>query len=147
MPRSQMASHSRNIRAALTVVMSMICIGLEGCSSNASNAVTDEDVLLGTWQVDLRPTPDAEPYYSEFVVTAVQAGTFEGTFYDSPISEARINNDWGTLRIAFVTVDESGPYYHSAALEHEKLEGLSHSSGRDFLAYWTAVRKLAPDRN
>jgi hypothetical protein len=136
-----MASHSRITRAALTVVTLLIGIALEGCPSNASNAVMAEDALMGTWKVDLRPTPEAEPHYKDFVVTAVRGGTFEGTFYDTPISDARINDDWGKLRIAFVTTDGSAPYYHSATLEHGKLEGLSLSTGRGFLAYWTAVRK------
>lgn len=97
--------------------------------------------MLGTWQVDLRPTPDSDPYYKEFIVTGVRGGSFSGTFYDTPISEGRINNDWGKLRIAFVTADGSGSYYHSATLEREVLEGLSNSTGRGFLAYWTAVKK------
>jgi hypothetical protein len=116
-------------------------MGLGACSSHTSRTVAARDLLLGTWKVDLRPTPDAAPYYKEFVVTAVQGGTFSGTFYGSPISEGRINNDWGKLRIAFVTSDGSGPYYHSATLENNDLEGLSNSTGRGFLAYWTAVKK------
>lgn len=99
------------------------------------------DHLLGTWKVDLRPTPDSEPYYKEFVVTSVQGNTFSGTFYDTEISQARINTDWGRLRIAFVTADSSGPYYHSAVHEHNKLEGLSNSTGRNFLSYWSAVKQ------
>ena len=134
-----MFSFSITIRAALATIL--ICIGLGACSSNASKAVIAEDLLLGTWKVDLRPTPDAEPYYQQFVVTTVQGGSFSGTFYDAPISEGRINSDWGKLRIAFVTVDGSGPYYHSATLEHKSLEGLSNSTGRGFLAYWTAVKQ------
>ena len=57
------------------------------------------------------------------------------------ISEGRINSDWGKIRVAFVTADGSGPYYHSATLENDVLEGLSNSAGRGFLAYWTAVKK------
>jgi len=97
-------------------------------------------MLLGTWTVDLRPTPASEPYYKEFVVTSVQGSSFTGTFYDTPISQARLNVDWGKLRIAFVTADGSGPYNHSAVLEGNRLEGLSNSTGRDFLSYWSAVK-------
>lgn len=127
-------------RAASAFLIILICVGLEACSSNASQPVIAEDLLLGTWKVDLRPTPDAEPYYKEFVVTAVQGGSFSGTFYGAPISEARINTDWGKLRIAFVTADGSGAYYHSATLERDILEGLSNSTGRGFLAYWSASK-------
>ena len=68
-------------------------------------------------------------------MTTVESATFEGTFYDTPISGGRINNDWGKLRLAFVTADASGPYYHSATLEEGILDGVSLSTGRGFLAY------------
>jgi hypothetical protein len=107
----------------------------------ASAAQISADRLPGTWIVDLRPTPDAEPYYKEFVITAVDGNSFSGTFYDTPISEGRVNTDWGKLRIAFMTEDGSGPYYHAAVLEGDTLEGTSNSTGRDFLAYWSAVKQ------
>ena len=98
--------------------------------------------LLGTWKVDLRPMPKDAPYFQEFVVTKVnQNNTFEGTFYGAPVSQARINSAWGAVRIAFVTSDQSGPYNHSAVLKGGALEGLTNSTGRDFLSYWSAVKQ------
>lgn len=98
-------------------------------------------MLVGTWQVDLRPVPNADPYFQEFIVTSVEGKTFTGTFYGTPVTEGRVNTDWGTVRIAFVTTDGSGPYHHSAVLAGEKLEGLSNSTGREFLSYWSATRQ------
>ncbi len=64
----------------------------------------DPAVLVGEWQVDLRPKPDAEPYFQKLIVTEVNDSSFTGTFYyDSEIQEARFNVDWGGLTIAFVT--------------------------------------------
>ena len=127
-------------RTALSLLLAFSCLG--ACASvDGPGEVDAEDLLVGTWKVDLRPGPDAEPYLKEFVVTAVQGRSFSGSFYDAPISQGRVNTDWGKLRIAFVTADGSGPYYHSATLEGDILEGLSNSTGRDFLAYWTAVRQ------
>jgi len=97
--------------------------------------------LLGTWKVDLRPKPDADPYFQEFVVSKVEGKTFSGTFYGSPISQGRLNSDWGAVRIAFVTADGSGPYNHSAVLSGGRLEGLTNSTGRDFLSYWSASKQ------
>ena len=114
---------------------------LAAYSSQTLGNLVSADSLLGTWRVDLRPTPDAEPYYQEFVVTEVQDGSFSGTFYGAPISEGRINTDWGKIRIAFVTADGSGPYHHSATLEGDTLEGMTNSTGRGFLAYWSAVKQ------
>ena len=131
------ASRNANILAAL-----MICGFLAACAAVDTSAdAPDADTLLGTWAVDLRPTPDSDPYYQEFVVTSVAANTFSGTFYGAPISQGRINTDWGKLRIAFVTTDGSGAYNHSAVLEGDMLEGLSNSTGRDFLSYWSAVKE------
>ena len=125
---------------ALSVLLITICLG--ACAaSKLSSATVAEDILLGTWRVDLRPTPNAQPYYKVLVVTSVQGKSFSGSFYDTPISQGRINSDWGKLRIAFMTADGSGPYHHSAILDGNKLEGLSNSTGRDFLAYWSAVKQ------
>lgn len=129
-------------RRILVVAVIVACSGLVGCMTTdpLSEPVTAES-LLGTWKVDLRPTPDAEPYYQELVVTAVDGNSFAGTFYGAPVSQARINADWGKIRIAFVTADGSGPYAHSAVLEDDRLEGLSNSTGRDFLSYWSAQKQ------
>lgn len=98
-------------------------------------------ILVGTWKVDLRPVPTADPYFQEFVVTSVDGKTFTGTFYGTPVTQARINTDWGTVRIAFVTSDGSGPYNHSAVMTDGKLDGLSNSTGRNFLSYWSAEKQ------
>ena len=129
-------------RSGNALVMVFVGCCIVGCASiDATPRAVTADMLTGTWQVDLRPTPDADPYYQELVVTSVQGNSFTGTFYGAPVSQARINTDWGKLRIAFVTADGSGPYNHSAVLEGDKLEGLSNSTGRDFLSYWSAVKQ------
>ena len=99
----------------------------------------DPEALIGTWQVDLRPTPDADPYLQELVVRSVDDGRLEGSFYGTPIEKGRLNVDWGAVRFAFVTTDGSGGYNHAGVLREGRLEGTTHSLGRDFLAYWTAV--------
>ena len=124
--------------------VSILCIAglLAACTIPVTNNPSpDASQLVGTWQVDLRPTPNAPEYYQEFVVTSADGKTFQGTFYGSPISQARINVDWSSLRIAFVTADQSGPYNHSAVLTGGKLEGLTNSTGRDFLSYWSATKR------
>jgi hypothetical protein len=124
--------------ALLMVVVALGCSSAQVQPPQAAVAVPAS--LVGTWKVDLRPTPDAEGYFQEFVVTKVDGKRFEGTFYGAPLSQGRINTDWGTIRIAFVTEDGSGPYNHSAVLTAGRLEGLSNSTGRDFLSYWSATK-------
>jgi len=120
----------------------LVCLLSSACSTPvASPGAVDADRLVGTWVVDLRPSPDAPPYLQELVIESVAGLTFAGSFYGAEVTEARINTDWGTLRIAFVTEDGSGPYHHSAVLQGSTLEGLSNSTGRDFLRYWSATRR------
>lgn len=122
----------------------MVCLAaaaLIACSTVQPPSKPQPLELLGTWKVDLRPTPDAAPYFQEFVVTQVEGKAFNGTFYGSPISQGRLNTAWGTVRIAFVTADGSGPYNHSAVLSGGRLEGLTNSTARDFLSYWSASKQ------
>jgi hypothetical protein len=37
-------------------------------------------------------------------MTSVARKTFAGTFYGTPVTQARINTDWGAVRIAFVAL-------------------------------------------
>ena len=134
--------HSWQLSMRSTRFAALISIAaLAGCAQTLAPSPPSADVLVGTWNVDLRPTPSAPAYYQEFVVTSVKGKTFEGTFYGAPVSQGRLNADWGTVRIAFVTADGSGPYNHSAVLVGSSLQGLTNSTGRDFLSYWSATKK------
>jgi len=116
-------------------------LALAAAGSSRAQTASPAAALLGRWTVDLRPSPDAAPALQELLITRVTDELkFEGSFYGAPVSQARINTRWGAVRIAFVTADASGPYHHSAVLREGRLEGLSNSTGRDFLAYWSAVK-------
>jgi hypothetical protein len=123
--------------AVLTIPLALIA----GCATPHQDLEpVDPRGLLGEWKVDLRPRPTDPAYFQALVVTSVKGKTFAGTFYGAPIEQARINTDWGSIRIAFVTSDQSGPYHHSAFLSGRRLEGLTNSTGRDFLSYWSATK-------
>jgi hypothetical protein len=130
---------TERMRIAAALASLLLTVGCAAPSKDVRPPVDTRD-LVGAWKVDLRPTPDAPAYFQEFVVSSVQGKTFTGTFYGAPIEQARINTDWGAVRIAFVTSDASGPYNHSATLVGGRLEGLTNSTGRDFLSFWTATR-------
>ncbi len=99
------------------------------------------NTLEGVWVIDLRPSPDAEPYTQEFKVTEVSGNTFQGIFYGSRLEEARINRNWDQLYFAFSTKDGSFAYYHSGYLKDGVLYGISYCPGREFVQPWTGVRK------
>ena len=134
-----------NLTRLLTMNRRLLFATLTLCISACATVTTSDSpnsqALLGTWEVDLRPRPDAPAYIKNFVITSVSGNKFQGTFYDTEIAEGRINVDWGKVRIAFVTSDGSGPYNHSGVLSGGKLEGLTNSTGRNFLAYWSASKK------
>jgi len=126
------------VRITLTLLFLSLVAGCATASRDLRPV--DAQELVGVWKVDLRPNPGDPAYFQEFVVSSVQGNTFTGTFYGTPIEQARINTDWGAVRIAFVTSDGSGPYNHSATLVGNRLEGLTNSTGRNFLSYWSATR-------
>jgi len=111
-------------------------------TTSAAPAPSPVESVLGTWMVDLRPTPDAEPYTQPFVLRASEDAPFAGSFYNSPIESATVNDAWDDLRIAFTTSDGSGVYHHTAVLRDGRLHGTTHSIGRGFLAVWTAAPPL-----
>ncbi|NRA58068.1 MAG: hypothetical protein HRU13_08165 [Phycisphaerales bacterium] len=140
-------------RSCGLLAVSLVC--LAGCSisidagevngqaaarESSVGAAADAETLVGRWQVDLRPTPGSEPLYQEFVVDSVEGKTFTGTFYGSPISEARLNTDWGAVHFSFISMDGSGAYLHAGVLRDGRLEGTSNSTGRDFLSVWSGER-------
>ena len=120
----------------------LACLFLSACASSTVPMATEPAAsLVGEWKVDLRPVPGAPDYYKSFVVTEVNGKSFSGVFYGAPLHDGRINTDWGAVRFAFVTEDLSGSYNHSGVLRGGRMEGTSHSLGRKFLSYWSAVRE------
>lgn len=100
-----------------------------------------EEELIGQWQIDLRPTPDSEAYYQDFVVDALEGNVLKGSFYGSPIEAGLINKSWPNFYFAFTTNDATHAYYHSGYLKEGKLYGTSYCPGRAFIARWTGERK------
>ena len=117
-------------------------VGLYNPSLMEEHALSAEDIT-GTWKIDLRPTPDAAPYYQYLTISKVEEGRVFGSYYNSPIQYGNINQDWGRVVIAFVTQDAGGNTYNTTVeLEGDTLRGTTHSIGRDFLAVWTGQRPV-----
>lgn len=110
------------------------------CSSSYSVS-DDPNKLEGTWQVDLRPTPESEPYFKDFEITLAGENSFTGKFYDTEFSGGLLNSDWSKIYFGFTTNDMSGKYFHSGYLSNDTLFGMTYSEGRSFVMPWLAVRK------
>lgn len=135
----------RALAGVLAVVSLLLPPGLsaQAPANPAEPANPELSALVGTWRVDLRPAPGADPYFQSLVV-AITDGEVEGSFYDTTFRDFQSNVDWGPLHFAFVTEDGSGIYHTSGRLVEGRLEGTTHALGRGFLAVWTAERVEDP---
>ena len=100
--------------------------------------------LVGSWMVDLRPTPTSPAFLKKLVITAQQGTRIEGHFYDgSPLQAGRINTTSGpTLAFAFFTDPGEGAYQTAGRqVAPNRLEGMTLSTTRGFLLSWTAERE------
>ena len=52
---------------------------------NATAGEQQNDQLSGTWTVDLRPTPDTDPYLQTFTIDEVEGNRFSGSFYGDQV--------------------------------------------------------------
>ena len=111
--------------------------------SLVSFAIAQEETdkkLVGEWRIDLRPTPEAEPYYQIFAIEAVTDSGITGSFYGSSLEDGYLNTVWPEVYFAFTTRDATNAYYHSGYLKEGKLYGTSYCPGRNFIARWTGER-------
>ena len=92
--------------------------------------------FVGTWEIDLRPTPESEPYIKEFVVKSIKKNTLKGTFYGSQIKEGFINKKWRRTYFAFSTSDNTHTYYHSGYFLDGKVYAISYCPTRSLTTPW-----------
>lgn len=98
--------------------------------------------LAGSWEIDLRPAPDAEPYLKEFVISKVAGKNFSGLFYGSEFEDGQFNGNWEKTYFAFSTGDKDSSYYHSGYIEGNEIHGISYSPDRKFITPWSGKKKL-----
>ena len=118
------------------VLLAVAALGLAAAPAVSS----DPQDLVGTWTVDLRPTPDAPAYLQPFVVSAVDEDVISGTFYGSTIQNTQINTDWDGVHFAFETSDGGSRYITVGRLMDGVLEGRTYSPDRGLLQPWRAIR-------
>lgn len=110
-------------------------------SAIAATGKVNPDKALGTWVIDLRPTPESEPYLKDFKFTKIDSTRFDGEFYGYPFSGGFLNTDWDKIYFAFTTGDQSGTYYHSGYIEGDKVYGMSLNENRKLMLPWRGERK------
>ena len=134
--------------AIFYLVISLICIpGMWDVAPGDIPSLPEQTQLPidieGTWKIDLRPTPEAAPYYQYLTISRVEEGRVYGSFYNSPLQYGTINQDWGTVVVAFVTQDAGGNTYNTTLeVDGDRMRGTTHSIERSFLAVWTGMRPV-----
>jgi hypothetical protein len=101
----------------------------------------DANNALGTWIIDLRPTPESEPYIKEFKFTKIDGKNFNGEFYGYPFEGGLLNTNWDKIYFAFTTADQSGTYYHSGYIEANKVYGMSLNENRKLMLPWKGTKQ------
>lgn len=99
------------------------------------------DSALGTWVIDLRPTPESPAYLKEFKFTKISGKLFDGEFYGYPFSGGFLNLDWDKIYFAFTTQDQSSTYFHSGYIEGDTVHGITLNESRQFVLPWKGVKK------
>ena len=105
--------------------------------------VPTKAVLVGSWTVDLRPTPTSPAYLKPMVLAVSGDGAMTGEFYEHAIEDGRAGATNRRPCFAFRTSDVSGPYQTSGCLVGDRIEGQTWSEGRNFVLTWTAVQAAA----
>lgn len=133
-----------NRRSALALALPLIATHFASAEAAGAPMASDaRSSLLGSWTVDLRPTPTSSPYLKKLVVTSVEGTRIEGHFYDgSPLQFGRINSSASSqLCFAFITDPGEGAYASSGRqVAPDRLEGMTLSTTRGFLLPWIAMR-------
>ena len=106
-----------------------------------SNTIDKNENIVGEWIIDLRPSPDADPYLQTFTVVVQNEKNFVGSFYGSPVENTSLNNSWDKLYFAFKSSDSTHEYYQSGYIVGEEIFGTTFCPGRNFVMPWSGKKK------
>ena len=136
--------------AAGVLAAAMLVLPSQPAAASSTHGAADASeersaAWAGEWSVDLRLSLDDPPYAQPMTLSLVGEGEVAALFYGSPIEAGRAGEAKDRTCLSFRTSDESGPYFHAACLEGEKMTGQSWSTGRGFVLPWTATRIAEKD--
>jgi hypothetical protein len=129
------------LRTIALISFVLLATTLAGFAQN----IQDLSDLVGKWKVDLRQSPGSAEYFQELQIIAIDTRTLTGKFYGTEVKNGKVNAEWGVVYLAFTSEDTSGIYSHFAVFKNGKIEGATHSVGRNFLQPWRA-EKIPADK-
>lgn len=124
----------------MTTFISLLLLTVFGPIDSPALVTAHYGDLAGQWQVDLRPTPDAAPYFKALELKVKNGGQLSGRFYGSKFKKGIVNDAWPQLHFAFRTRDKNNTYFHTGYLDGDTLRGQTYCPERSFIAPWTATR-------
>ena len=136
------ATDINEMRAKLVSASLAQFVDLPKFEKKQSTNINNLAQIQGTWEIDLRPTPAAEPYLKDFVISDVTGKSFAGTFYGTNFSGGQINGSWERIYFAFTTGDKDSSYFHLGYIENGEIHGISYSPNRKFVTPWSGRKKL-----
>ena len=101
----------------------------------------DTTGIIGTCEIDLRPTPYATAYLKDLKYTKIEVKMFDGEFYGYPFTDGILNTDWDKIYFLYTTSDQSGIYYHSGYIEGVNVYGMTLNESRIMLMPWRGIKK------
>jgi hypothetical protein len=143
---------SKTMKNALIIIALMLFYTTLSTGQNSNTSVALQEsadsvqqrllsAAIGTWELDLRPSPESTPYLKDFIIQSFDKGKLSGEFYGTPFTNGKINTTWGKFYFSFTTADQSGTYFHSGYLADGTIRGMSYSEGRDFMIPWFGTKK------
>ena len=103
-------------------------------SSNVNS--NNSELILGTWIIDLKPSPDSDPYLKDFTIKSVDGNNFSGIFYDTQFEDGILNLNWKKIYFSFSTKDKNNSYFHSGYIDGDNILGVTFSPERQFTMPW-----------
>ncbi len=130
----------------MRVFMFILLVTLSSSAFSQSENLTEinkqDATLVGKWILDLRPSPEADPYLQTLTISKENGKKIKGSFYGSPIKDAYINKSWDKLYFAFKTSDGSSDYFQSGYIIGDEIFGVSYCPKRNFVMPWTGKRVI-----
>jgi hypothetical protein len=131
----------QKVNSNKVIKLSAVSVQQNNKEETAAAKKPDANDALGTWTIDLRPTPESAAYIKEFKFTKIDGKKFDGEFYGYPFEGGLFNTDWDKIYFAFTTTDQSGTYYHSGYIEGNKVYGMSLNENRKLMLPWKGEKK------
>lgn len=130
------------MRLIQTLLLVFFALGFQLVYGQNEPTDSPASALAGQWEIDLRPSPGADPYLKDFSVRFTDEKHFSGSFYDTHFENGVVNSAWENVHFAFSTKDRKNTYVTIGYFDGEVVRGTTFCENRDLVMPWTGRRKI-----